>query len=105
MDRVGQTSSSISGNALLPHDNALGESCVGEQPASAASLLGLPVELQKTILEYVRITHLVDLRYSVNRSAVDNQRRQKERLLDLQGNSDTCNAHAVQKHGDLHGPS
>lgn len=57
MDQLRQIGSSTSGNALQLQDNTLGESSVGGQPASAASLLGLPVELQKNILEYVRLIH------------------------------------------------
>lgn len=56
MDQVIQTNPSDCSNALLLHNSALGVACVGEQTASAASLLGLPVELQKTILEYVRFS-------------------------------------------------
>lgn len=59
MDQIKPTSSSTSDETVPPHDNTLGESGVGVQPASAASLLGLPEELQKTILEYVRLTHLL----------------------------------------------
>jgi hypothetical protein len=58
MDSIRQADSRTSGNALLLHDSILGESSAGGQTASAASLLGLPVELQKMILEYVSLAHL-----------------------------------------------
>lgn len=59
MGQVGQTNSSANDNALRLHDSILGESLSGAQTASTASLLGLPVELQKTILEYVSLAHLL----------------------------------------------
>jgi len=45
-------------NAPVSYDTILEEPYVGGQSASAASLLGLPVELQTTILEYVRSMYL-----------------------------------------------
>lgn len=60
MGRVGQPDSSASDHASRLHDSTLQEPRVETQPTPAdASLLGLPVELQKTILEYVGLTHLV----------------------------------------------
>ena len=57
MDRVRQTSSGATDDAL---SLTLQERRVETQPIPATtSLLGLPVELQNAILEYVRSMHAV----------------------------------------------
>jgi hypothetical protein len=59
MNQPRQTNPGATDDALLLHNSTVGESCAGEQTASAASLLGLPVELQKNILGYVRLPHIL----------------------------------------------
>ena len=56
MASVRRTEVSGSRDAIVLNDTILEEAYNGGQLASPTSLLGLPVELQKTILEYVRST-------------------------------------------------
>jgi hypothetical protein len=58
MNQVSQINPSASDNALLLHDGTLGDPRSSSQTVPAASLIGLPMELQKTILEYVSLVHL-----------------------------------------------
>lgn len=58
MNKVSRINPSASDNALLLHDGTLEDPRSSAQTVSAASLLGLPVELQKTILEYVSLAYL-----------------------------------------------